>query len=394
MYAAAALATAVTTVASLAFTPASGISAPPAEPVRPYIVTAHDRADARALAGSGRWRVSRYYTAALPGFAAWLTDREAAELRVDARVRSLEFDQRVHTNGALNQPGDRWRVGETEDRPSAAEGARDRPAEPGDTPHRWLSKPGDTRDHSPSEPGNTSDTPDHSPSVAGDVRDRLHGRHSSGGAGARERVGRAGGRVTVYVIDSGVDVSHQRFGDRAWAAFDATGGTAIAGNTGDTRGPGSTDGTSGAGGGRGTGSAGGGCAGRGTLAAGVVAERAERARIASVRVLGCDGTGSMSDVLAGIDWVRRHAHGAAIANLSIGGVRSRAMDIALRRLLRSGVFVIETPQTAAMAAQYLESHKDASPSALASWLKSTATRAAIRQNPTRTPNLLPHSGGF
>ncbi|MFI6292096.1 S8 family peptidase [Nonomuraea sp. NPDC050790] len=366
VYAAAAVATAVTTVAPLAVTePASGVSARPVviEPTRPYIVTARTRGDARDLVSEARWRVRRYYTAALPGFATWLSDREAAELRADARVRSLELDRQVHPMGG------------------------------------WAPA-------------------------------RL-GVRAPDGRSRRPATGRG---VTVYVLDSGVDTGHREFGDRAWRAFDATGGRGAD------------------------------CGGHGTSVAGVVAGRtygvAPQARIASVKVLGC-GFGSMSDVLAGVDWVRGHARGPSVANMSFGGEPSPALDAAVSNLTRAGILVVAAagnagenacsvsparrafavaasdsaerrapfsnhgpcvdlyapgvdvrsarldgttrevsgtsmaaPHVAGVAALYLESHRGSSPSTLASWLKSTATRGAIRQNPSRTPNLLLHSGGL
>jgi hypothetical protein len=304
LYLAAALvtaaATAVTTAVPL-MTPASGLAAPPhaTEPARPYIVTARDRAAARGLVGEVRWRVRRYYTAALPGFATWLTAAEEAELRADPRVRALEPDREIHPMSG-RAPATAW--------PPAGRG------------------------------------------------------------------------VTVYVVDSGVDPG--RFGDRAWRAFDATGGTGQD------------------------------CTGHGTQVAHAVGRTAPQARIASVRVLGCDGSGTLSDVLAGLDWVHRHARGPAVTNVSLDGADSPAMTSALRRLTRSGVFVTAAadsgtcrtapgghahsaaaPQLAGAAARYLGSHPGARPSVLASWLKCTAAGGVIRQNPTRTSSLLLRIGG-
>lgn len=321
LYLAAAVATAVTTAIPLAMPPAAGLTfrPPVIEPTRPYIVTARNRAAARDLVGAMRWRVRRFYTAAIPGFATWVNTTELAELRADPRVLAIEPDREI-------QP--------------------------------WP--------------------------LTGSAR-QIHPRLITGPA--RARVARGTGRgVTVYIVDSGVNGQpgtamgglHRTggFGDRAWRAFDATG------RTGDD------------------------CGGHGTRVARAIAGRshgvAPRARIASVRVLGCGGSGSLSDVLAGLDWVRRHAHGPAVANLSIDGARSRALRTAMARLARSGVFVVasagtggcrlsptgetystRSPYLAGAAARYLELHPDVNPSVLASWLKCTATRDTIRQNPSR-----------
>ncbi|MEU7852855.1 S8 family serine peptidase [Nonomuraea sp. NPDC049141] len=313
LYLAAAVATAVTTAIPLAMAPASGLAfrPPVIEPTRPYIVTARNRAAARDLVGAMRWRVRRFYTAAIPGFATWVNATELAELRADPRVLAIEPDREIHP-----------------------------------MPITGAARP-------------------------------IHARPITGPSRARGR------GVTVYIVDSGVSGQPMGgprraggFGDRAWRAFDATG------RTGDD------------------------CGGHGTRVARVIAGRshgvAPRARIASVRVLGCGGSGSLSDVLAGLDWVRRHAHGSAVANLSIDGARSPALRTAMARLARSGVFVVasadtggcrlaptgetystRSPYLAGAAARYLELHPGANPSVLASWLKCTAARDTIRQNPSR-----------
>ncbi|GAA3467749.1 S8 family serine peptidase [Nonomuraea roseola] len=367
MYAAAALATAVTTAAPVvASVIAPAASAPVSDlPPRPYLVTAAGRAEARALLTDGHLRVRRYYTSALPGFATWLTDHEAAALRTDPRVRSVEPDREVR---ALDLPP--------------------------------LGEPS-------------------SPSLAGEG-------------------------VTVYVLDTGVDVTRKQFGDRAWRAFDATGPHGRPSDAArdheqgpDTtggRGQGSATGGHGQGpdaghhgqgsatGGRGQGSATGSrgqgpdatggrerapgiagsreraCGRHGTRAAALAAGRrygvAPGARVASVKVLGCDGSGPLSDVVAGLDWVRGHARRPAVAVLAVSAADSPAVDAAARRLRRSGVLVVTSPLAAGTVARHLESHPASAPSTLASWLKSTTTHDAIRQNPSRTPNLLLHGGGL
>ncbi|KUF15010.1 S8 family peptidase [Streptomyces silvensis] len=124
---------------------------------------------------------------------------------------------------------------------------------------------------------------------------------------------RAGRGVTVYVIDTGVRTSHKDFGGRARSGRDfvQNDGTAQDGN------------------------------GHGTQVAATVAGSAhgvaKRARIVAVRVLDNRGTGTLAQVLAGIDWVTRHARKPAVANLSLGGPPNAQLDAAVRASIASGV---------------------------------------------------------
>ncbi|MDN0199537.1 S8 family peptidase [Streptomyces sp. S.PNR 29] len=125
---------------------------------------------------------------------------------------------------------------------------------------------------------------------------------------------RAAGRgVTVYVIDTGVRTTHRDFGGRASHGWDfvQNDGTAQDGN------------------------------GHGTHVAGIVAGTtygvAKQARIVGVRVLDDAGSGTTAQVIAGIDWVTRHARKPAVANLSLGGPRNAQLDAAVRTSIASGV---------------------------------------------------------
>jgi subtilisin family serine protease len=106
----------------------------------------------------------------------------------------------------------------------------------------------------------------------------------------------AGSGVSAYVVDTGVLASHTDFGGRV-----TTGYTAIA------DGRGSTD-----------------CNGHGTHVAGTIVGAkygiAKAATIVPVRVMGCDRSGYMSDLMAGLDWVvANHASGVpAVVKLSLG----------------------------------------------------------------------------
>jgi subtilisin family serine protease len=87
------------------------------------------------------------------------------------------------------------------------------------------------------------------------------------------------------------------------------------------------------------------CNGHGTHVAGIIGGSrygvAKRARLVAVRVLDCSGAGPTSRIVAGLDWVvRDHAAGVpAVANLSLGGAPSSAVDTAVRALVRDGVVV-------------------------------------------------------
>ncbi|MZF86501.1 S8 family peptidase [Streptomyces sp. SID5643] len=125
--------------------------------------------------------------------------------------------------------------------------------------------------------------------------------------------GKAGAGVTVYVIDTGVRTTHRDFAGRAGHGWDFVGGDPVA-----------ADGN-----------------GHGTHVAGIVAGTdhgvAKKARIVSVRVLDAAGGGTTARVIAGVDWVTRHARKPAVANLSLGGPRNDRLDAAVRASIASGV---------------------------------------------------------
>ncbi|MFF8972231.1 S8 family peptidase [Streptomyces sp. NPDC014995] len=123
----------------------------------------------------------------------------------------------------------------------------------------------------------------------------------------------AGAGVTVYVIDSGIRITHRDFGGRASYGWDFVGGDRTA-----------SDGN-----------------GHGTHVAGTVAGAslgvAKKARVVAVRVLDDAGASTTARVIAGIDWVTRHAHRPAVANLSLGGPYNAHLDAAVRASIASGV---------------------------------------------------------
>ena len=90
------------------------------------------------------------------------------------------------------------------------------------------------------------------------------------------------------------------------------------------------------------------CAGHGTHVAGTVAAKdnayyvvgaAPGAQLVSVRVLDCQGLGTYSNIIAGVDWVTQHAAGTpAIANMSLGGGLSQALNEAVAKSAAAGIF--------------------------------------------------------
>src|SRR5215203_144610 len=120
-----------------------------------------------------------------------------------------------------------------------------------------------------------------------------------------------GAGVRAYVIDTGIRATHSQFGGRASNVFDAFGGSGAD------------------------------CNGHGTHVAGTIGGStygvAKSSMPRGVRVLDCNGSGSNSGVIAGVDWVRNNRINPAVANMSLGGGASSALDTAVNNLANSGV---------------------------------------------------------
>ena len=122
-----------------------------------------------------------------------------------------------------------------------------------------------------------------------------------------------GAGVHAYIIDTGIWTLHPDFGGRANNVYDAFGAT------GED------------------------CHGHGTHVAGTIGGTtyglAKGVSLHGVRVLSCAGLGLTSQIIAGIDWVRQNAVRPAVANMSLGGGLSTALNDATTNLWNSGVFV-------------------------------------------------------
>ena len=140
--------------------------------------------------------------------------------------------------------------------------------------------------------------------------DQLAGRDST------YKFATSGAGVSAYVIDTGILSTHTNFGGRVVAGF-----SSIAGGTED-------------------------CNGHGTHVAGTIGSAdygvAKSIQLVPVRVLDCNGSGTISGVIAGVDWVASQAAtaGLRVANMSLGGGASSALDSAVNGLISKGVTVV------------------------------------------------------
>ncbi|TKA09623.1 S8 family peptidase [Actinacidiphila oryziradicis] len=223
-----------------------------------YIVTLKDGVRApspagRRIAEKYGGKVEQTYSKVLNGYALKIGEHQAKRLAADPAVASVAQDSKVsvdHTQ--LNAPS--WGLDRI-----------DQPALPLDHSYSWPET-------------------------------------SKGGAG-----------VNIYVIDTGVRITHRDFGGRASYGWDFIDNDATA-----------DDGY-----------------GHGTHVAGTAAGEAygvaKKARIIAVRVLDDKGSGTTAQVVAGIDWVAAHAVKPAVANMSLGGTPDPTLDAAVRSAIASGV---------------------------------------------------------
>jgi hypothetical protein len=136
--------------------------------------------------------------------------------------------------------------------------------------------------------------------------------------------------VNVHVIDTGIRATHAEFEGRASIAGDYVDddGDGDPNDVGNDDGiPSVPDGAD--------------CHGHGTHVAGIIAGRtygvAKQARIWSHRVLGCNGSGTVSGIVAAIDAITGGHVKPSVANMSLGGGASTALDDAVRRSIAAGV---------------------------------------------------------
>lgn len=126
----------------------------------------------------------------------------------------------------------------------------------------------------------------------------------------------AGSGVHIFVIDTGINAAHVEFQGRVGDGYDFVS---------DDDDPDDCDG-------HGTH-----CAGS---AAGTTVGVAPSATVHGVRVLGCDGSGSFSDVLAGLGWVADHAAAKKVVSMSLGSSFSEQINILVGAYVADGLHVV------------------------------------------------------
>ncbi|WP_328367429.1 S8 family peptidase [Streptomyces sp. NBC_00445] len=239
-----------------------------------YIVTLKKSAGLKAASSAGRSLVKEYggtvkktFGTVLNGYTATLSATEAKQLAADPAVASVEQNQRVHLTDTT-QTNAPWGL--------------------------------DRSDQTSLPLSGTYTYPDS-----------------------------AGSGVTVYVIDTGVRITHSQISGRATYGYDAVDGDTTA-----------SDGN-----GHGTHVA--------TTIAGTTYGIAKKANIVGVRVLNNAGSGTTAGVVAGIDWVTANHSGPSVANMSLGGGASTALDTAVANSIASGVtYAVAAGNSSANASSY------------------------------------------
>ncbi|OTU47308.1 serine protease [Acinetobacter pittii] len=125
-----------------------------------------------------------------------------------------------------------------------------------------------------------------------------------------------GSGTTAYIVDTGILSTHQQFS-----------GLVLSGYTAISDGNGTSD-----------------CHGHGTHVAGTVGGStygvAKNVSLVPIRILGCDGSGASSNVIAGLDWILKNGKKPAVVNMSLGGEANTSLDSAVENLFNNGYVMV------------------------------------------------------
>lgn len=127
----------------------------------------------------------------------------------------------------------------------------------------------------------------------------------------------AGKNVNVYILDSGIEVAHPEFEDRATSGRDFT-----SQGTGDQN-------------------------GHGTHVAGLIGSKtygvAKQAKIIEVKSLSADGSGSLSTIISALEYAANHrtkSRAQGVANLSLGATKNSVLNRAIDAAVADGLVVV------------------------------------------------------
>jgi len=151
--------------------------------------------------------------------------------------------------------------------------------------------------------------------------------------------GGVGDGVTIYVVDSGININHQEFKGPDGGGSRASYGYDFVDDNEEPRD----------------------CDGHGThvasTAVGLQVGVAKGAKVVAVRILDCVGSGSISDTVAGLDWVAANAVKPAVVTLSLGiqvGSWSRVLEEAVQSLINNyGITVVVASGNSGVDACYV-----------------------------------------
>ena len=122
--------------------------------------------------------------------------------------------------------------------------------------------------------------------------------------------------VNIYVLDTGINPNHSEFTGRVGNGYDFVDNDSQPQD----------------------------CNGHGThvsgTAVGTTYGVAKKAIVHPVRVLNCQGSGTYSQVIQGIDWVIANKTGPSVINMSLGGSLSASLNYAVENAIKNGIVVV------------------------------------------------------